>query len=157
MKPDECILKSHLEEAPFLAGVDAGKWALCGEAEAIVWPMPIFWIRADQAVLPAGRIFLRFNMENYPQIAPTACPWNAEKNIRLEFALWPKGPGNIAAVFNPNWNGGTALYAPCDRMAMAGHDAWQAKFPEWWWQSHFTIAKYLEFIHKCTNPGYEKN
>ncbi len=70
--------------------------------------------------------------------------------------MWPKGPGNISAVFNPNWNGGIALYAPCDRAAMAGHDAWKVKFPGWWWQSDFTIVKYLEFVHKCVNPGYER-
>jgi hypothetical protein len=154
MSPDECSLKSHLIEAPFLSGVDAGKWGLCGEIEAIVWPTAIFWVQSEHRFMPAGRIFLKFNLQQYPQNAPTACPWDNEKNTRLDSSLWPKISGNMSGVFNPNWNP-CALYAPCDRIAMQGHHPWREKFPLWWWQSNFTIVRYLEFVHQCLNPAHE--
>lgn len=152
MKPDESLFKSHLEEAPFQSGADAGKWGLQGESKDIIWPHPILWVRADTAIVPVGKIFFRFTVDGYSATAPTACPWNVEKNMRLENALWPRLTGKFARVFRLDWNGGIALYAPCDRMAMSGHEPWQQQFPFWWWQQHFTIVKYLEFVHMCLNP-----
>jgi hypothetical protein len=151
MNPDESILNSHLDAAPFQSGKDAGKWGLYDKTG---WPNPIFWVQADPRFLPAGRIYLRFNLQQYPQCAPTACPWDTEKNSRLESPQWPRGSGNISTVFNPNWNP-NALYAPCDRIAMQGHEAWIQKHPQWWWQSSFTIVRYLEFVHQCLNPNHE--
>jgi hypothetical protein len=152
MKPDESLFKAHLEEAPFLAGVDAGKWNLHGGAKDIVWPHPIMWVAADKAIMPAGRVFLKFTVDGYSATAPTACPWDVEKNCRLENAAYPKVPGKFARVFRTDWNGGVALYAPCDRLAMPGHETWKQQFPFWWWEPHFTIVKYLTFVHRCLNP-----
>jgi hypothetical protein len=152
MKPDESLFKAHLEEAPFQSGADAGKWGMHGEAKDIIWPHPILWVRADKAIVPVGKIFLRFTVDGYSTDAPTACPWNVEKNSRLENALWPRLTGKFARVFRLDWKGGIALYAPCDRMAMPGHETWQQQFPFWWWQPQFTIVKYLEFVHMCLNP-----
>ncbi len=75
-------------------------------------------------------------------------------NSGLDYARWPKGPGNVSSVFNPNWpqlNSATALYAPCDRAAMPGHEGWKEQFPCVWWQPEFTIVVYLEFIHSILN------
>jgi len=152
MKPDQQLFACHLMEAPFLAGVDSGKWGLHGESAEIIWPTPIIWIEADKRFVPSGRIYLKVNMENYSAVGPTACPWDVGKNAGLENSLWPKGPGNISAVFNPGWKN-YALYAPCDRIAMEGHEAWKAQFPRWWWQSTFTFVTYLEFVHRCLNPN----
>jgi len=151
MKPDESLFKSHLEEAPFLAGCDAGKWGLFGGATDIIWPHAILWISADRLIVPVGKVHLRFNVEGYPKDAPTSCPWDVEKNTRLENSKWPKLTGKFALVFRLDWHG-SALYAPVDRAAMAGHAPWQQQFPAWWWQPHFTIVKYLEFVHRCLNP-----
>jgi len=63
----------------------------------------------------------------------------------------PKGLGNVTKVFNPEWNNGVALYAPCDRMAMPGHESWKPQFPNVWWQPGFTIVVYLDFVHSCLN------
>src|SRR5579872_77481 len=130
MKPNETMLKAHLEGAPFLDGVDRGKWELMGEPDKIDLTWPVIWVRADKRLLQVGRVHLRFNTENYPQLAPTACPWDVEKNTPLASALWPKG-GQASEVFNPSWNS-AALYAPCDRVAMQGHDQWRALSAKWW-------------------------
>jgi len=152
MKPDESLLRSHLEEAPFLAGCDAGKWGVVGEAKDIIWPHPIFWIATAPQLVNGGKISLRFTADGYSASAPTACPWDIEENARLETAKWPKVSGKFAKVFRTDWNGAVALYAPCDRIAMAGHEHWRQQFPAWWWQSHFTINKYLAFVYMILNP-----
>ena len=156
-KPDESLFKAHLREAPFQSGADAGKWGLHGETEDIVWPNPILWVAADTAILKSCKIYLRFTVDGYSAAAPTACPWDVEKAARLEDALWPKISGKYAKVFRHDWNIRTALYAPCDRLAMTNHEQWKDQFPTWWWQPHFTIVKYLAFVHMCLNPVRHEN
>lgn len=158
MKPDESLFKTHLEGASFQAGADEGKWGLHGESKDIKWPIAFLWVQSDKTLMPVGRIFLRFNPEGYSAQAPTSCPWNVEKDARLEDALWPKLSGKFAKVFRLDWQGGTALYAPCDRVAMVGHEQqWKQHYPFWWWQPHFTFVKYLEFVHRCLNPNRHAN
>jgi len=148
MKPDESLFKTHLEEAPFQSGCDAGKWGLLGE---IVWPNATIWVRADEQLLPSGKVHLKFTLDGYPANAPTASPWDVERNEKAGNGLRPKITGKYAKVFRSDWMAGAALYAPCDRIAMPGHETWQKQFPAWWWQPHFTIRKYLEFVHICLN------
>lgn len=155
MKPNESLLKAHLESAPFLAGADRGKWGLFGEIESLDLTNPIIWVRADKRMVPDGRLHLRFNTDNYPQQAPTACPWDVKSNGKLAPSLWPKG-GNASSVFNPAWRD-HALYAPCDRLAMINHETWRSQSPQWWWQADFTITKYLDFTHLCLNPADYEN
>jgi hypothetical protein len=150
--PDQCLFKIHLEGAPFLAGVDAGQWSLATDDESSQWPHCRFWVRCDQRFVAAGKVVLRMNAENYPATAPTSRPWDLEKNAPLRAELWPKGPRNVSAVFNPGWNGGTALYAPCDRLAMIGHEPWKQAFPDWWWTPKHTVVEYLTFVFRCLNP-----
>jgi hypothetical protein len=156
MKPNENSLKTHLNDAPFLAGADCGKWGLFGGFETVDLTWPIFWVRSDKRIIQDGRIHRRFNTENYPQQATTACPWDINTNMKLGPTLWPKGP-SVATVFNPMWKN-DALYAPCDRVAMQGHDVWKVLCPQWWWQPSSTIVTYLEFVYVCLNPAdYENN
>lgn len=155
MKPDESLFRVHLESAPFLAGCDSGKWGLHGTADTTVGAFPVLWVRADKRVVPEGRVYLRFTIDNYPQLAPTACPWDINANTKLAIARWPKG-GPVSVVFNPAWNN-NALYSPCDRVALAGHEAWKSLSPQWYWQPTFTVVKYLEFVHVCLNPADHEN
>lgn len=151
MSPDEALFRAHLNDAPFQAGVDAERWGLHGEVSQVAWPHPVLWVQADEDLIVSTKVFLRFAVDGYPQSAPTACPWDVDKNCRLDPAAWPKGPGNVTKVFNPGWNNGVALYAPCDRKAMPGHESWKPQFPNTWWQPAFTIVVYLEFVHSCLN------
>ena len=150
--PDLCLFKLHLEGAPFLTGVDVGQWGLVADDELASWPYCRIWVRSDPRYKASGKVVLRVQADNYPASAPTACPWDTDTNARLKNELWPKGPRNVSAVFNPAWNGGVALYAPCDRMAMPGHEPWQQAFPQWWWTPKHTIVEYLTFVFRCLNP-----
>jgi hypothetical protein len=150
MKPDESLFKAHLGEAPFLSGEDNGKWGLVDGS--LLWPMATIWVEANKKIVPFGKTFLRFNLDGYPVAAPTSFPWDEEKNAKLENHLYPKVPGAFKLVFRIDWQNGDALYAPCDRIAIPGHDPWKTQFPRWWWQPTFTISNYLEFVHTVLNP-----
>ncbi|MGB8356673.1 MAG: hypothetical protein WCD79_22435 [Chthoniobacteraceae bacterium] len=157
MKPDEALLRAHLEEAAFRSGIDRGRWDWPTGEPSIEWPHCILWVQSETRFAASGRVNLRFNLDGYPTQAPTAQPWDVEKNQRLANDKWPKGPGNVSKVFNHGWNNGPALYAPCDRMAMVGHDPWKTAHEYWWWTPDKTITHYLEFVHRCLNPlDYEK-
>ena len=151
MQPDEALFQAHIKESTFRSGLDRGRWGLVETNPPVEWPYQLIWIESDNRFVSSGRLSLRFRLDGYPASAPTAVPWNAEKQQVLPPNEWPKGEGNVSKVFNPNWNS-TALYAPCDRVAMQGHDTWKTQHSSWWWTSDKTIVLYLEFVHRCLNP-----
>ncbi len=152
MSPDEAIFRAHFASPAFQDGLDRGRWGLYESSET--WPHVILWVPADQAVLAAGRLYLRFDLERYPQQAPTACPWDIEHNTALPRDKWPKHSGSqpnpITQVFGSSWSP-VALYAPCDRVAMRGHDVWAQQHPDLWWQPRFSLVVYLDFVHGILN------
>lgn len=156
MNPEQKIFIAHSETAAFQDGCDRGHWGLYTPLGDIVWPYVIFWIPADKCVMPSEKMFLRFNLEGYPLAAPTACPWDVEKNTVLPTESWPKGRAQVAAIFKPTWNSG-ALYLPCDRVAIPNHTDWPKQYPNLYWQPTYTIVCYLAFVHACLNRNqYEK-
>lgn len=149
--PELSLFRTHLEEAPFTAGVDGGRWALVQGEDLSQWHHCRIELRCDSRFSAEGRVVLRFNLAGYSAKAPTAQPWDAEKNTPLPTARWPKGSAHLNAIFNPNWKT-TALYMPCDRMAMEGHDGWKQVFPQWWWTPKHTITHYLTFVSRHLLP-----
>jgi len=147
---EEALFRSHLEGVPFRSGLDRERWGFPGEP-SVAWPHCILWVQCEPRFGASARLSLRFDVTGYSAAAPNAVPWDTEKNQALTGEKWPKGPVNVSKVFNPGWNSG-ALYAPCDRIAMAGHDAWKTVHPQWWWTPDSEITLYLEFVHRCLNP-----
>lgn len=150
MTAEEALFRAHLEGVPFRSGLDRERWGFPGEP-SVAWPHCILWVQCEPRFGASDRLSLRFDVTGYSATAPNAVPWDTEKNQALAGDKWPKGPGNVSKVFNPGWNSG-ALYAPCDRIAMAGHDAWKTAHPQWWWTPDSEITLYLEFVHRCLNP-----
>ena len=151
MTADEALFRSDLEDISFCSGADRGRWGFSSCEARIVWPHCWLWVQADQRFVVSGRVELRFTLDGYPATAPNAVPWDREKDEPLAVGDWPSGPGNLSKVFNPNWNS-SALYAPCDRIAMQGHETWKSNLGQWWWTADGKITLYLEFVHRCLNP-----
>lgn len=147
MTPDQKIFISHLSDAKYQLGLDEGSWGISKETP---WPFVLIWVKAGAKEGHPDRFHFKFNLENYPSSAPTACPWDNEKDVRLENSKWPMGVNYVSKVFNPGWNP-NALYAPCDRLAMPGHEPWAAQFPKVWWNPEFKITVYLEFLFNLLN------
>ena len=153
MRPDTAIFHQHVNDVDFQTGIDNGMWGICDEnSEYPTWPVVIIWIQAAPKSNRPDKYHFRFDLASYPSIAPTACPWDIETNNRLDNSFWPKGSQFVSNTFNPGWNA-CALYAPCDRIAMAGHDAWKTQFPDLWWQPSYKITIYLHFLHHLLNSS----
>lgn len=154
MKPDLQLFLEHIQDAPFLLGVDEDRWGIHDEENIEDnWPYIILWIKAPKKKGCPEKYYFRFDLSGYSSQAPTACPWEIEENKKLDSSKWPKGSKLVSSVFNPGWNNGDALYCPCDRKALKGHDRWKNQYPELWWRSDDTIVKYLTFVHGILNSG----
>jgi hypothetical protein len=141
MAPDEKALRADVAKPAFRAGVADRRWRLID----IAWPH-VFIANIAKDV---SEYVLRFDCKGFPASPPTAGPWDTARNAVLAPALWPQSRGGrLGAAFNPNWKGGTALYLPCDRESIAGHDQWRTQMPSKIWQPSAGLVQYLELVHE---------
>ena len=139
--PDERVLLGDLAKAPFRLGQAEGRWRLL----SVAWPYALVAVTAKDG----HEYILRFNCTGYPQTPPTAGLWNAEQNVILAFNKWPRNQGGrVGSVFRTDWKNGTALYLPCDRESIAGHDNWRTEMPSKIWRPSEGIVQYLELVHE---------
>lgn len=141
---DERVFRAHLQAGPFQSGVDRGRWRLL----SIDWPYAVIAVAAAPRQDAPEEYALRFHLAGYPQAAPTAGPWDSEANGPLPAARWPQGRSRVPFAFRPGWQGGTALYLPCDRVSIQGHDAWRTQHPHMVWRPTGDITQYLEIVHE---------
>lgn len=139
MQPDEYALCADLRSARFLSGEDRGRW----EYRDIQWP----YIFVDVRAKDERSFTLRLDCSDYPANPPTGTFWNMATNLRLDFSRWPSGGERIQLTFKPGWKDGNALYIPCDRESVAGHDAWLSQYPQMIWNPNRGITMYLEIVH----------
>lgn len=140
--PDERAFRVDVEGAAFLLGVAEGRWILL----SVTGTLAVIAVRAKD-----GRNYaLRFDITGYPQSPPTACLWDPDTNAPLAAAKLPRSRagGRFGAVFRQDWKNGTALYLPCDRGAIEGHDAWRSQMPSKIWRPSVGIVHYLEQVHE---------
>lgn len=139
MPPDESSLCADLASARFLSGEDRGRW----QFRILQWPHLFVDVRAKD-----GRDFtLRLDCSGYPANPPTGTFWDMATGSRLSFDKWPAGGERIQLAFKCGWKDGNALYIPCDRESIAGHDAWVSQYPQMIWNSSRGITMYLEIVH----------
>lgn len=158
MKPELLLFNQHVEKAGFQTGIDKGMWGIHNDDPTRpTWPIVFMWVQAAVKSACPDKYYFKFDLSGYSAVAPTACPWDIEKDKELPAGEWPKGSKLVSFTFNPGWRPGglCALYAPCDRVAMAGHEGWRTQFPHLWWQPGFKITVYLHFLHFLLNsPDY---
>jgi len=140
--PDERAFGADVAKAIFLAGAVDQRWRLIRTN----WPNVMIAVTAKDG----AEYVLRFDCSGYPTAPPTARLWDADLDVPLPVARWPRSVagGRIGAVFRPDWKGGTALYLPCDREAITGHDGWNNEMPSKIWKSSSGIVHYLEVVHE---------
>ena len=143
LTPDHQIFLRHIKDAPFQIGIDRGKWRLI---DPIVWPQVIIAVGAPSRPDSPDEWVFRFDLSGYPHQPPTAGLWDMTTQNWLEAGRWPKGNGRFSLAFNPDWKA-HALYIPCDRSALAGHEAWIAQHPHLIWTPEKDITFYLEILY----------
>jgi len=144
MAPDERALEADLAKPAFRLGEVEGRWRLI----SIAWPHVMIGVTAKD-----GQEFvLRLDCSGFPQTPPTGGPWDPNRNAVLSADRWPRSKGGrVGAVFNPGWKAGTALYLPCDRESIAGHDVWRTAMPSKIWRPTDGLVQYLELVHELLN------
>lgn len=139
--PDQRAFRADVAKAAFRLGQADERWRLI----RVDWPHVLVGLTAKDA----REYVLRFNCAGYPQTPPTSGPWDLERNEVLAFDRWPCGNGGrVSAVFRTNWKNGTALYLPCDRESIAGHENWRHEVPSKIWRPAAGIVQYLELVHE---------
>lgn len=139
--PDERAFAADVARAPFRLGAAAGKWRLIG----LAWPFALIGVAARDG----QEYVLRLDCAGYPRQAPTGGPWDLDTDRVLARERWPRGRGGrVTAVFRSDWKQGTALYLPCDRESLVGHDHWCREMPSKIWRPAAGIVQYLERVHE---------
>ncbi len=146
---DERVFLDHIKRGPFQSGVSRKRWRLI----SINWPYAIIAVSAVTRPNSPSEYALRFNLKNYPQSAPTARPWNTELDAPLEDGRRPHGISRVPKAFRTDWKNGIALYLPCDREAITGHDAWRTQHPAMIWDPTEGITLYLRIVHELLNSS----
>ena len=144
--PDELTFRAHVEAAAFRGSVAEGRWWLLH----LLWPNALIAVKAANRPASPDAFVLKFELTNYPVDAPTGCPWNASTGLILAEMDRPKGD-RVGMAFRTNWEGGRALYIPCDRIAIAGHTNWPTMHRQWRWTPGREIAHYLRLVHELLN------
>ena len=142
--PDERAFQADTAKPRFRLAEAEKRWRL----SHVVWPYVCIDVTAKD-----GREFtLRFHCAGYPQDPPTAGPWDVARNTILPFDQWPRSQGGrVGSVFRTDWKGGSALYLPCDRESIVGHDNWRTELPSKIWNPNEGIIQYLELVHELLN------
>ena len=141
--PDHQTFLRHIEDAPFQIGLDRGKWRLLASP---AWPVALIGISAPARTNSPDEWAFRFDLSLYPHQPPTAGLWDMATQSWLPPERWPKGDGRFALAFSSNWNL-HAVYIPCDRSALAGHDGWIAQHPHLIWTPEKDITFYLDILY----------
>jgi hypothetical protein len=139
---DHAKLLEHLDQGPFLMGEMNGRWRL----RDISWPIAFIDIRARDH----REYTLRLQCDGYPGM-PTGAFWDPDSGSWLPAHRWPRAGARFGAALRTDWQGGTALYIPCDRTSIAGHEAWLQLHPAWTWDPNIGIARYLQVVWTMLN------
>ena len=142
--PDQSAFEADLAGGPFLNGSLSGRWGL----HALVWPHALIWVRARDE----RRFGFRFELTNYPQTPATAQLWDLDVNEPLPTGRWPRGSTRVPMAFNPSWNA-SAIYLPCDRLAIQGHENWRNQHVALLWDPSVGIARYLRVLSDLLCSG----
>lgn len=139
--PDQRAFEADVAKATFRLGEVEGRWRLIQTA----WPYVFIGVTAKDR----REYVLRLQCVGYPQTPPTGGPWDMVENKILAFDRWPRGQGGrVSAVFRTNWKSGTALYLPCDRESIAGHNNWRHEIPSKIWRPTDGVVQYLELVYE---------
>lgn len=144
--PDERAFRAGIRKPAFRLAEAEGRWRVLD----ISWPFVLFSVTA----IDQREWILRLECSGYPQQPPTGGPWDPGKKCIPPAPAWPQSKGGrVSTVFRPDWKKGTALYLPCDRRSVEGHDNWRNDLPSKIWRPAAGINQYLELVHELLNSS----
>lgn len=142
LSQEHAKLLEHLEAAPFFLGEMNGRWRL----RDVAWP----YVFVDVLAKDRRAYTLRVQCDGYPGM-PTGAFWDLTTGQWLAAHRWPRAGARFGSALRTDWQGGTALYIPCDRASIAGHEVWLQLHPAWAWSPSVGISRYLEVVWTMLN------
>jgi hypothetical protein len=140
--PAKTAADADLASARFRAGVVRKLW------RKVSYDFPVLTI-AVTAVEPDGsasEYFFRFELSDFPGVAPAVQIWDCEKNALLAENRRPKGSKRVVEAFK-NWGPNKdTVYRPWERTSGA-HNNWAQSHPELAWHSKRDLTFILEDLH----------
>jgi len=96
MSPSIVTFNVDVLKADFQTGIDKGMWGVVDDdSQRPSWPVVIIWIQARPKTDCPDRYFFKFNLDNYPESAPTASFWDDDKKEPLPEGKKPKGDEHV--------------------------------------------------------------
>lgn len=146
LAPDERALRLHLQSGRFQAGVSAGHWRLL---EPLAWPIAFIAISAAPRENAPEEFTIRFDLQGYPNVAPTGGLWDVAAGDYMGPSGRPKGERASRIFRCDNWDGGgKAMYAAWDRIALHSHPQWAQSYPRTAWHSGRDLTSVLANVHE---------
>ncbi len=151
MAPDERALHEHLRGGRFQAGVAAGRWRLI----SVTWPAAVVAVSAAAAQQQPGRVRAPVRAQRLPaRTRPPAACGTPPRTPRCPLSRRPKGERAAQLFRTDNWlGGGTAMYAPWDRMGLQAHAGWATDYPHDAWNPARDLSFILAKVHEVINAG----
>lgn len=140
---DHAALLAYFETASYLLGEDGGRW----EMRSVDWPT----VYVDVWARDGKQFTLRLTCDDYPAQPPTGTFWDYQQLTPLPPARWPRAGAHRGQALRSDWQGGAALYIPCDRQSINGHDQWPRLYPAWLWDSSVGLTRYLNVVSELLN------
>lgn len=139
-------LHADLTRSSVQVGVARGHWQI----ERVDGGLIVASISTAPTIHPPGSLALRIAALEYPDQPPTSTPWDLVGDCQLAADDRPKS-GRAATVFRPDWEGGRALYHPCDRVAITGHPDWVREHADELWDPTDDISQLFRVVHTILN------
>lgn len=134
-------LNADLAADAVQVGVALGQWKILRSE----FPYVLVSFSTSRQTHLSGSVVVRFDCTDYPDRPATACAWNIDGDTPLSPDQRPRG-GRATMTFRSDWEGGRALYLPCDRMAIDSHPDWANQYPHDLWDSTKGIAEYFQLV-----------
>jgi hypothetical protein len=148
ISPSQRDVESHFESTRFRAGVSAGYWRMVD----VSWPHAIIAVAAAPRSNSPDEYMIQFELEGYPEVAPTGGIWDCESQQSMAAGGRPKGERAALLFRMDGWGPAPyAMYAPWERKALADHTDWAQKYPMSAWNPTRDLTFVLTHIHEILN------
>jgi hypothetical protein len=149
------LLEADLQRGEFRIGVAKGHWYLAREVSETNWPFVYTWVQAAARPNSPDRLMVRWDVDSYGTQAMSGAFWDDATGGFLAPDDWPKGrpQSPVATVFKVSgWAApGQGFYHPYDRRALAGHNDWSEKNPQYVWSAQNTFTDFVSLVHRWLN------
>lgn len=142
--PAAIRVEAEIASPAFLEGVEGKRWRIVASA----FPTLDIMIAATEPDGRASEYGIRFELSNFPAVAPRARIWDFAADTPLAVPQRPQGNRRVQVAFQ-NW-GDDTVYRPWERNT-GPHNSIAANSPLFAWRPDRTLAFTLEDLYGILN------